>query len=206
MEEKKLNEQESLELITRMIQNSKKNLQMDGFGNQFLLWGYLCTVVSLAVFVLVTVTRNQDWNYLFLLVPGIGLPVLARQNLKKDNILVQTYTDSVLGKIWRSIAGTGIATAFFVSLYFRVIAMMLPIGLICCAIGTAITGEILKNKWMSNAGQWAFCLGVCLVVKPTASPEGWYPQYLIFAICFIFMFIVPGHRLNRERKEAKDRK
>ena len=200
MEDKELNEKESLELITRMIQNSRKNLQMAGFGNQFLLWGYLCTVVPLAIFVMLTVTRNQDWNYLFLLIPGVGFPVLARQNLKRDRALVKTYTDNVLDKIWRVLFGAGVATATFVSVYFGNLAVMLPIVLICCAIGTAITGEILKNKWMSNAGLWSFCLGVCILAKPTASPEGWYPQYLIFAICFVCMFVIPGHRLNREAK------
>ena len=195
MEDKELNEKESLELITRMIQNSKKNLQMAGFGNQFLLWGYLCTVVPLAIFVMLT-----DWNYLFLLIPGVGFPVLARQNLKRDRALVKTYTDNVLDKIWRVLFGAGVATATFVSVYFGNLAVMLPIVLICCAIGTAITGEILKNKWMSNAGLWSFCLGVCILAKPTASPEGWYPQYLIFAICFVCMFVIPGHRLNREAK------
>ena len=38
MEERKLNEKESLELIAQMIQNSKKNLQV-GRGNQFILLG-----------------------------------------------------------------------------------------------------------------------------------------------------------------------
>lgn len=199
MEERKLNEKESLELIARMIQNSKKNLQMDGFGNQFLLWGYLCTIISLAVFVMLTITHNQDWNYLFLLIPGIGIPVLARQNLKRDNLLVKTYTDNVLSKIWRNIAAAGIATAFMTA-HLGVLAVMLPVGLMCCAIGTAITGEILKDKWMSYAGVCSFCLGVCMLDKPAASLEGWYPQYLIFAMCFIFIFIVPGHRLNREGK------
>ena len=36
MEDRTLNEKESLELITRMIQNSKKNLEV-GSGNIFLL-------------------------------------------------------------------------------------------------------------------------------------------------------------------------
>ena len=40
MENKKLNEQESLALITQMIQNSKKGLVV-GSGNSFLFWGYL---------------------------------------------------------------------------------------------------------------------------------------------------------------------
>ena len=40
MEERKLNEKESLELITRMIRNTKHNLEI-GDGNIFLFWGYL---------------------------------------------------------------------------------------------------------------------------------------------------------------------
>ena len=40
MEEKKLNEKESLEIITRMIQETKNKLEV-GDGNMLLLWGYL---------------------------------------------------------------------------------------------------------------------------------------------------------------------
>ena len=46
MEERKLNEKESLELIAQMIQNSKKNLQV-GRGNQFILWGWIGAITSL---------------------------------------------------------------------------------------------------------------------------------------------------------------
>lgn len=45
MEDKKLNEQESLALIAQMIQNSKKGLVV-GSGNSFLFWGYLTLAVS----------------------------------------------------------------------------------------------------------------------------------------------------------------
>ena len=48
MENKKLNEQESLALITQMIQNSKKGLVV-GSGNSFLFWGYLTLAVSIAI-------------------------------------------------------------------------------------------------------------------------------------------------------------
>lgn len=71
MEDKKLNEQESLELITRMIQNSKRNLEV-GSGNIFLLWGYLGAVVSLVIFGLVLLTKNHAWNWLWFLIPLVG--------------------------------------------------------------------------------------------------------------------------------------
>ncbi len=40
MEDRKLNEKESLELITQMIRNTRRNLDA-GSGNMFLLWGYV---------------------------------------------------------------------------------------------------------------------------------------------------------------------
>ena len=60
MENKKLNEQESLALITQMIQNSKKGLVV-GSGNSFLFWGYLTLAVSIAIFLLLYITGNQSW-------------------------------------------------------------------------------------------------------------------------------------------------
>ncbi|MCS2958977.1 hypothetical protein NXX53_22245 [Bacteroides salyersiae] len=59
MENKKLNEQESLALITQMIQNSKKGLVV-GSGNSFLFWGYLTLAVSIAIFLLLYITGNQS--------------------------------------------------------------------------------------------------------------------------------------------------
>ena len=43
MEERKLNEKESLELITRMIQNTKDRMA-ENSGTPFLLWGYVTVI------------------------------------------------------------------------------------------------------------------------------------------------------------------
>lgn len=43
MEDKELNEQEVLKLITQMIQNTRRNLDT-GSGNMFLLWGYVSAI------------------------------------------------------------------------------------------------------------------------------------------------------------------
>ena len=52
MEEKKLNEKESLELITQMIRQSRKNIGT-GSGNRFLLYGYLAVVLAVVVLSLI---------------------------------------------------------------------------------------------------------------------------------------------------------
>ena len=64
MEERKLNEKESLELIAQMIQNTKNRLETN-CGMPFLFWGYTTLFVSLLIWFLVVTTRNYYWQYLF---------------------------------------------------------------------------------------------------------------------------------------------
>ena len=49
MEEKTLNERESLEIITRMIQETKNKLEV-GDGNILLIWGYVWLSLSMPCF------------------------------------------------------------------------------------------------------------------------------------------------------------
>lgn len=63
MEERKLNEKESLELIAQMIQNTKNRLETN-CGMPFLFWGYTTLFVSLLIWFLVVTTRNYYWQYL----------------------------------------------------------------------------------------------------------------------------------------------
>lgn len=71
MEERKLNEKESLELIAQMIQNTKNRLETN-CGMPFLFWGYTTIFVSLLVWFLVVTTRNYYWQYLWFLLPIIA--------------------------------------------------------------------------------------------------------------------------------------
>lgn len=70
MEEKKISEQESLELINQMIEQTRRDSTV-GSGNTFLIWGYVCMVVSLAVFV-AAYTGPGAWGWLYLGIPVMG--------------------------------------------------------------------------------------------------------------------------------------
>lgn len=97
MEDRKLNEKESLELITRMIQNTKRNLEI-GEGNTFLYWGYLTVITTIAVYLLLILTHDPLSYLFFLLILVAGVPLdyyLKRKRLPK----VKTYTDKVLEQI-----------------------------------------------------------------------------------------------------------
>ena len=51
MEEKKFTEKESLELISQMIQATRKNL-VKGQGNYFIIYGYTAAILSVIIYTL----------------------------------------------------------------------------------------------------------------------------------------------------------
>lgn len=198
MEEKELNAKESLELITRMIQNSKKNLQI-GSGNILLLWGYLCAITAVVIYILTKTTGNPAWNWLWFSIPTIGYPVMYRQIKKEKTKPILTYTDKVLKTIWKVIGQYGIFISIMCCLYFEILPFLLPIILILTSLGMCITGSIINDKYMYNSSGCGIGCGIITLSHIINSPQIDL-QYLAFAFCFIVMMVIPGHRLNKEAK------
>ena len=55
MEEQKMNEKESLELIAQMIRVTKQSIG-SGSGNKFLMYGYTAAILSIVIYALVYFT------------------------------------------------------------------------------------------------------------------------------------------------------
>ncbi|MDR1005117.1 MAG: hypothetical protein LBL97_09000 [Prevotellaceae bacterium] len=204
MEERQLNEQESLELITRMIQESKKNLQK-GSGNLFLLWGYLCTATAIVIYVLITLTQQEYWNYVWFLVPVIGFPLDFR--LRRNKVKpVKTYIDKILAILWRNVA-FGICSWLAVLLIYCMVddwdfsdlQIMLPCSLIMCAAGAMFSGAILRDKWMEWSAGGAFIASLPIMLNNILGSQ--VATYPFYALCFVLMMVIPGHRLNYKAKE-----
>ena len=77
MEERNISAQESLEIITSMINNSRKRLHL-GDGNILLLWGYLTVAVAALVTTLLIITHNPVFNWLWFLIMIIGGTITPR--------------------------------------------------------------------------------------------------------------------------------
>ncbi|MDR0962962.1 MAG: hypothetical protein LBM62_10500 [Mediterranea sp.] len=218
MNEKQLNEQESLELITRMIQNSKKNLGQGG-GNAFLLWGYVCAITALVVFAVVYFTKEPALNWLWFAIPVVGFPLAWWQERKRPPRVI-TYIDKVIASVWRSLSLFGICGFCVVLWLYQMLAetplviwmLMIPMSLIFCSLGSMITGNLLRDKWMSLSAATVFVLSFFILLDlaiPVTDRTMYYfssmiNAYPVYALCFVFMMIIPGHRLNnKEKKETK---
>lgn len=209
MEEKKLNEQESLELISRMIDQTKKETAI-GSGDIFLVWGYLCAVTSLAVFALASVSREGSWGWLYLAIPILGFiisGVVARYLSKKYKNGVKTYQTKSIGSIWGVIS-----LAFAIYAILCICDMgnpakvygwtgMFLLGLLLPGIGTYCTGTILKEGLVQSCGGVSLLAGLYFLFelccgKNTISIE-WS---LIMAASLFVSLAIPGHILNYKAK------
>ena len=141
MEDKKLNEKESLELITQMIQNTRQNLDT-GSGNMFLVWGYVSVLVTLTVLAGVYFTKNPLWMWGFWGIPVMGY-LLTFLLMRKRQKMVKSYIDKILVQVWRMF---GLICMIFVLMATDLerYEVILPMGAIVMSMGSIITGCIIR--------------------------------------------------------------
>lgn len=203
MEEKKLSEKESLELISQMIQNTKTKMG-NGTGNIMLLWGYLTIVVSIAVYLCLIATRNGQWNLLWFAIPVVDYPLMLlidRKGKHKEKYC-RTHIDSTISTIW-TIMGICMLVATLFYCWKNYSAVLMPIALILIGIGSIFTFAILKMKSMTCFCAIGLVLGMWILGDFLQDGDLYINSILIFAIGFVCVMIIPGHYLNyKARKQC----
>ena len=91
MEDRKLSEKESLDIITQMINSSKRNMKV-GSGNVLLYWGYFTVLLSVVISSLIVYTQNYIWSWGWMLMFAVG-PVISYKQRGCEPAVV-TYTDA----------------------------------------------------------------------------------------------------------------
>lgn len=205
MEDRKITEKESLEVITAMIARTKE--RYIGDGNIMLMWGYLVVSVSALVWVLLAMTHNPVWNWLWFLIwiiGGIATPLMARKQQVERG--VKSYSDKVASRIW-SVVGYSAIFSTFCCLGFLFIkgvdawSMMLAFALIIVPFAEIAQGIIINEKSLVAGGAVGLAIGIftaCCIAGKVALVANWFMP--LFMLAFVAMMIVPGHILNRKAK------
>ena len=206
MEEKQINEKESLEIITEMINRTKSRLRI-GDGNLLLLWGYTAMAVTALVATMLLITRHPASNWLWLLIWIIGGTAWAhidrRRNGKQQ---VSTYTDSITRGLWTLV---GFCTIMLTAICLVLMllagkdcwAAMLVFGLLVIGIAVTIQGIIIKEKCLIAGGAVGVASGsvvLCCATGGIALSACW--TFPLIAATFLLMLIVPGHILNHKAR------
>ena len=203
MEERKLTEKESLEVITSMIERTKERYL--GNGNILLMWGYLVVIVTLLVWAMLVATRQEVWNWLWFLIPVVGVPstiIMARKEQQRGG--VTTYSDKVTSKLWTVAGGSELVITFF-CLGFAFFAgvdcwsIMLGYTLVMIPFAEITQGIIIKECSFVYGGLFGFVVGIftlCCIAGGVQLYANWYLP--LFILCFIAMMIIPGHIINHK--------
>ena len=198
-EEKKIlrdvppNEEESMALIAEMIRNTQRKMER-GAGTPMLVWGYATVLATLAVWAGVTFTGDYRAQFLWFLIPVIGLTWMLFQRRQPPE--VRTYVDKVVSYIWIVMGWSGFIVSCL-SFLGAIQATILFIITLMMGQGSVLTGLVTRFRPLIIGGIVALLLSVALLYLHTLGPH-----LLIFALAFVAMGIIPGHILNRRAKKA----
>lgn len=201
MEEKELNGKESLELISKMIQQTRQNMD-SGRGNSFLLYGYTTVGISLVTYFLILMTHSQLWWFLWLLMLVLFLADKWRARNKHAEVV--TYTDRMVNSTWK-VTGwltvlifAAIALIGFFIFKYLYFELMMPFSLICVGIGVSITGMVLRMKAMIYTPFIAFVVAIYMILALVMQQHISNEWNLLEGFSFLIMMVIPGHLLNKK--------
>ena len=182
---------QSLELISRTLDNSRKDIVRGG-AKYYILWGILLTVMSLAVYFLWKGTGDPSWNFLWFAMPVIGYPIAAMLKNKSGKVLPSNFVTELNGKVWTAfcIFSTSIAAlSILLHLLTKSTASALMVNGITPSIALlfgiceCISGIALKN-WAIMVGGFLIGVGGTLVFYATGMGIG---QMLIFTVAGVIL-------------------
>ncbi|WKK75822.2 hypothetical protein QYS49_31115 [Marivirga salinae] len=189
MEQEKLKVEESLNIISEMVNSSKYNLSED--KGIYLMWGYAVAISAIIHYILQFHLEFKEAHYVWLSMPVLGVintVYFARKSKKKK---VYTYIDRALSYIWLGF--------LFVILALLVISpqfgmnVVYPIFMFLYGIATISTAGIIKFKPLAIGGVISVLCGI------VAAYLNFEYQILLLAFAIVCSFVIPGHLLKNTK-------
>ncbi len=186
MEEKVMNEKESLALISQMIRNTQQRFERVNAA-PFLAFGYATVVMSIVVWYLLKVTNNYIWNVLWMLIPVLGFGIL-KLFFPKRKKMHKTFVDKGIDYVWNVI---GVTMFFMGILTFFVNINILSTIVLLMGLAMTLTGLMAKLRIITVAG----ILGVLSSALFLFQVVKGIDVVLLFGAVFFVLMVLPGHIL-----------
>jgi hypothetical protein len=191
-EEKVMTGEESLKIISAMINKTKFDIRQGSF--YLLFWGWLIFVCSLSEFLLKKFAGLEHSYYVWLLViPGVFVSMLYGF-ITGRKAKVQTYTGMIYMWIW---LGFFIAATVLFIVHSKSMYSVAPYILLLAGLPTFISGFLIKFKPLIVGGIcfWAIALAIYFAGTDSYS--------LGSAIAMLLGYLIPGYLLkNRVDHDA----
>lgn len=178
-----LTNQESLNLITKMIANTRYNVRQH--GHLYILWGISVPMAALLHYYFIQFPMGfppgMVWPIL-MVTSGVIHGIMINRLVKNQHTI--TIIDEAMKYLW---------TAFLLAMVAIIVVMIAqgptytsPMFLIAYGIGTYATGGILNIRSLQIGG------GVCFLLGGLSAFVGSDSQLLLLAAGAVAGFLIPG--------------
>ncbi len=179
--------EDNLQLIQRMINTAKENIEDDSF--YFLLWGWFVFTACILHFILLKIAPDMQGIGWIILMPlgGIISMVFGIRQEKKQR--VKSYIDDLMKYVLISF----LVSLFTVLFFMKTLGLSTyPLVMLIYGIWLFISGGALKFRPLIIGGIVNCLLGI------TAFFFAFEMQLLILALAVLLGYIIPGHLLKRK--------
>lgn len=177
---------QSLDIITKMIQEAKGNVTKNSI--YLLLWGFVTIAANVGMFVLMNAAYPQPFLVWFITIPAwIATIIIAFKSSRSSR--TTSHLDRINACLWFSY---GVAVFGIVAFGYKINFQLNPIILIMSSVPAFVSGIIIRFRPLIVGGIlfWIFGIACFLVVGP------W--QYLVGAIAVLVGYVVPGVMLRNK--------
>lgn len=209
MEEKTITPQESMEIITQMIETSKQRMRLPDLRLS-MMWAILTIVCALVVLVDALIDYTPWINLIWFAIPAIGIPVtIAAAKKSCAGNTPKTPIDVISDGIWRTVGIIAvllsvICVAFNIAGHPEAWLAMFFFAFIVVGFGSAMTGIVLKEKSYCFGGVFSILAGFLLVVLAVCRIPLLIVWVLpLYILCFLLMFVVPAIIISKKLKAGK---
>lgn len=186
LNEQQPSEQESLDIILKMINSTRSGLKDSSIF--FLLWGYGVLAGGIIEIILLQMNSPKHplaWLILFPL--AIAAIVIGRRQSKKAR--VNTHLDDYIGNLWMALGISFGVVSFLIGKHGP--ESIYPVLIVLYGIGTFITGRIIQFKPLIFGGI------SCWIIALVAGFSSLELQLPLLCLSLVTSYIIPGHLLQK---------
>lgn len=183
----KLTANESLSIITAMIQDAKGKVQRNSFF--FLLWGWVAAIANIGFYFLIKADVERPYYIWAITIPAWIVTIWKMRQLRNRS-RTKSHFDTITMSLWLSFGVIVVTVVFFGQ---KINYQLGPVILLLTSIPTFLSGIIVRFKPLVMGAVAFWLCGIISFLVPYET------QPLVGGIAIIFGYLVPGYMLNSSK-------
>ena len=174
MKTNELTEKESIELISKMIEKTRNEMNGEDF-NLFLAYGYAAVATSIAVWL----EKPEVVTYMDRMMDSVWKVIGSMFGISLIIIIVAGSISGIID-----------------------FSMMMPLSIIYAGIGTSITGLIINEKWFVWTPLAGLAAAIWMITCGWAGGNYDNSWNLLFGASFLIYMVLPAHIVRHKIRRS----